>query len=287
VDLLEDSSNVVLLYQGTVRTSWQLRNQSLVYFLFTEYIITSSSLSCNESSLDEVVTNYDNILRSLLDKHAAMCTRTITHRPNTPWYNDELRQAKREKRRWERKYVKTGLVIHTQIYQEHCRKYQNLLESTKTEYYKGKVTELNHHQLFKFVDSVLNVIHSTLLPKHDSSESLAELFSEFFEKKILDLRQELSTTITPQDCTTHTTESCVTTFSTFHSVSLEEIQKTIVSSNSKSCALDPIPIMVLKECCDCLLPSISHMLKGKLSAQNRPFYIKVLLFGIPKMYVLR
>ena len=85
--------------------------------------------------------------------------------------------------------MKTGLMIHKQIYQEHCRKYQNLLESTKTAYFKGKVTELNHHQLFKFVDSVLNVKHTILLPKHDSSKSLAELFSEYFEKKILDIRQ--------------------------------------------------------------------------------------------------
>ena len=131
-----------------------------------------------------------------------MCSRTITDRPRTPWYTDELQEAKR----WERKYLKSGLTVDKQIYQDHCRQYRSLLDSTKTEYFKRKITELNHHHLFKFVDEMLNVKHSPVLPKHDSTEDLLEMFSQYFENKILDLRRELTTIAIPENWT-ETTES--------------------------------------------------------------------------------
>ena len=39
----------------------------------------------------------------LLDKHALVITKTITKRPNAPWYNNDIHEAKQKRRRCERK----------------------------------------------------------------------------------------------------------------------------------------------------------------------------------------
>ena len=54
------------------------------------------------SSPDKLVDLYNSVLRDTLDRHAPEMSRMITLRPHAPWYTDELRAAKREKRRCER-----------------------------------------------------------------------------------------------------------------------------------------------------------------------------------------
>ena len=43
-------------------------------------------------------------------------------------------------------------------------------------------------------------------------------------------------------------------FNSFLLTTEDELKKIIMSSNSKSCTLDPIPTSILKQCLDCLLP---------------------------------
>ena len=44
-----------------------------------------------------------------LDRHAPIITKTVTKRPSVPWFNDEVKFAKKEKRRAERKWRRTKL----------------------------------------------------------------------------------------------------------------------------------------------------------------------------------
>ncbi|CAB4015684.1 Hypothetical predicted protein [Paramuricea clavata] len=55
---------------------------------------------------DELVSN------DIYDSLCPIQTREINYRPWAPWYNDDLRAVKREKRRLERKFKKSGLTIH-------------------------------------------------------------------------------------------------------------------------------------------------------------------------------
>ena len=54
--------------------------------------------------LYSLTRQYNEDLANLLDKHAPVITRLITLRPNTPWYDDSLREMKRDKRSCERKW---------------------------------------------------------------------------------------------------------------------------------------------------------------------------------------
>ena len=102
-----------------------------------------------------------------------------------------LENFKREKRPLERKYVNTGLTVHKEMYQMICTEYTKYIEAAKTEYFKKKIEDASHDQLFKFVDKFLNVKKAPILPKHESSKELAERFSVHFQMKIAGIPREL------------------------------------------------------------------------------------------------
>ena len=60
-------------------------------------------------NLDGLVNAYNNTLKSVLDHHAPVITKTVVKRPTVPWFNDEVNSAKKEKRRAERKWRRTRL----------------------------------------------------------------------------------------------------------------------------------------------------------------------------------
>ena len=49
----------------------------------------------NITDVDEQIVAYENTLRFLFDRHAPILTRTITVRPHSPWFLDNLRPEKR------------------------------------------------------------------------------------------------------------------------------------------------------------------------------------------------
>ena len=71
--------------------------------------LLSSELCQNTPvSLDELVNSYNTTLAQALDRHAPLRTRVIRSRPLVPWFNEEIKAARREKRKAERKWRRTG-----------------------------------------------------------------------------------------------------------------------------------------------------------------------------------
>ena len=59
---------------------------------------------------------YLSSLRSILDQHAPVQKKLLPIRPHSPWYTDEITQAKKERRRCEKQLRASGLTVHYQIY---------------------------------------------------------------------------------------------------------------------------------------------------------------------------
>ena len=64
-----------------------------------------SEFTC--SDVESAVHNYNEVLQNIVDKHAPEKTRVVTIRPEAPWYNSNLADEKRLKRKYERKYNKS------------------------------------------------------------------------------------------------------------------------------------------------------------------------------------
>ncbi|KAG1926087.1 hypothetical protein F2P79_025107, partial [Pimephales promelas] len=76
-------------------------------------------LSANCSQPTDLVDYYNNTLRSIMDLHAPVKTRTVTFARSAPWYTDELRKMKAAGRVIERRYKATGLSVHKLVFREH------------------------------------------------------------------------------------------------------------------------------------------------------------------------
>ena len=231
---------------------------------FTEDLKHLGFINDPPSTLPALVDSYNSELLSLLDKHAPLMDRTISIRPHAQWFSDELRVLKKEKRRLERKWVKSRLEVHKQMYVEYSKRYYTAIQQAKTEYFNKRVSNSNQKQLFQFVDSLLKVKHAPILPKHDSAFELAQRLNKYFSEKIQALRTELDSQPT-RDLSLQVNERISETLmSSFEVVSSDVVMKAINSAPSKSCSLDPIPTDILKKSLGALLPSITSMVNKSL-----------------------
>ncbi|CAB4003137.1 Hypothetical predicted protein [Paramuricea clavata] len=144
------------------------------------------------------------------------------------------------------------------MYQQACAEYARSLETAKVNYYTTKVQGCNKKQSFNFVDEMLNVKTTPILPKHESTEDLVEQFSAHFESRILILRRELSEL--RSNVTVDRAEKCRSSLTHFERVSMSTVQDIIMVSKPKSCQLDPIPTWLLKSCIDVLLCNVIYVL---------------------------
>ena len=57
---------------------------------FRQDILSSELLSTNSSYLTSLCSRHDDVISAIVDKHAPLVTKTITVRPNSPWYTDDM-----------------------------------------------------------------------------------------------------------------------------------------------------------------------------------------------------
>jgi hypothetical protein len=169
-----------------------------------------------------------------MDNHAPEQTKVITLRPNTQWYTDDLRQAKQDRRRKERLWNRTGLVVHKQIYREQCVTVNRMLVKAKQDFYCAKLTECagDQSKLHKLTRDLLGLSSSAILPVASSTEHLAQLFIDFFSEKITKIRDTISTE--NADCTSSVLADDIpftgTSLVNFRPATVDEVQKVLMKS---------------------------------------------------------
>ena len=81
-------------------------------------------------------------LTDLLNQHAPASTHLVSHHPPSPWFSlvgPQLLEAKRERRRAERQWIKSGLTVHKLIFQTANSAVHAIVHSAKTAYYNTKI----------------------------------------------------------------------------------------------------------------------------------------------------
>jgi hypothetical protein len=95
----------------------------------------------NIEPVGNLVNLYDTNLKLIVDRHASRVSKEITLRPNTEWHTEELRNAKRGRRKAERRIRNTNLSVHQQMYRDVCVNANKLLLRCKKEYFPTKIEE--------------------------------------------------------------------------------------------------------------------------------------------------
>ena len=200
-------------------------------------------------------------MESLIDKHAPIITRIVTTNQDSPWYTESLREAKREKRKLERKWLRTKKVSDRKAYRKACVDMVYHTDDAKTDYYSGQIASCEGDQksLFNITNKLLNNQQASKLPPDD--DDLPNKFNTFFNNKISDLRDNLTGgTLTHQDPTPLTHVK----FDNLRPTNTDEVRTLIKASTSKSCELDPLPTWILKLCLEELLPILTNLFNTSL-----------------------
>ena len=87
------------------------------------------------NELEAYVNSYNSTLSALLDKHAPLRTRTRVSRPVVPWYSNEINDAKRSRRKADRKWRRTRLPVDFADFKRKRNKVTNLMNKTREEFY--------------------------------------------------------------------------------------------------------------------------------------------------------
>ena len=221
---------------------------------------------------------HDGLVK-LLDQHAPAKEKKVPHRKD-PWYPDvadELRTAKRLRRRAERRRNKTGLEIDRQILERHKEIVTNIILSAKENYYLRMFsTKLDSKQFSIITNQILGSKRVPLLPNNISIDNLPNAFSKYFTDKIDTIRSNIDNddNNSVKDPLANDTQNINCALNSFSPITSDELRKIISSSNKKTCPLDPIPTSLLIEFLDDLLPMLTIIINNSLSTGSFPTIFK-------------
>ena len=140
---------------------------------------TELSDSFNKSELENVdtaVDTYNTILSEAIDKHAPKKSKSVMFHTNAPYYNDEIKAAKRERRAAEKEWRKTKLEVHRQSFVEKREEVNALLTASKKSYYLNKITSVNDQKgLFQIINSLLQKNNQSILPTNIPRDTILGL----------------------------------------------------------------------------------------------------------------
>ena len=216
-----------------------------------------------------------------MDKHAPLQERTLTIRPIAPWFNEEIKAMKAEKRKAERKWQRTHDDDDKKAFNELRTKLTNHIRECKKTYIQDKIKNAPQIQkgLFGCMQDVWMYQDLIYKPKgkalhtNIAVEDLPDIICEFFVTKIRKIQSKLNGDDQQLDSEVDTSNPVNELFA-FHEATEEEIEKIIKASPTKSCVLDAIPTFLLKPCLDVLLPCLTMIVNRSLSSASVPVALK-------------
>ena len=224
----------------------------------------------------ELVSLYDNKLKNILDCHAPEQRRVLTVKSFSPWFNDEIHKEIRIRRATERKWKKSNLTVHKEMFRHQKNRVTNLIASAKCNYYSCKISESGSDPklLFRTVDNLLNKSKVSPLPTIYPENSVANTFADFFGEKLHKIRAEFASSSSQIEPLDNVSNCVLKQLSSLRRAAIDEVHRIIQQAPPKHCSLDPIPTVLLKKSLDQFLPIITRIINASMSEQSMPSSLK-------------
>ena len=151
--------------------------------------------------------------------------------------------------------------------------YNRICMQAKSQFLKAKIQD-NHNnpqKLWRVLGDVLHRLPAKILPAIKPPQLSADSFVEFFTEKIEKIRSTFSASANLQHITP---DSPPPMFSTFSTVTEDQVTKVSTSSPSKSCSLDPWPTFLVLDYLDILITPITSIINASLEQGKSPNFFK-------------
>ena len=199
----------------------------------------------------------------------------VSHHLPSPWFSlvgPQLLEAKRERRRTERQWIKSGLTVHKLIFQTASSAVNAIVHSAKTAYYNTKIfacSTSKQLQLHNIANTLLGKSESSPLPSTVHPSHLPQAFADFFANKTGTIRHSLDIDFTSSP-TCKDPQFLGLPLATFYPVSEATVKDITRQSSIKTCQLDPLPPSFFNQCLDTLLPYITTVVNNSLVSSSFP-----------------
>ena len=225
------------------------------------------SVPSPEPCVSDLVEQYNSELFTILDDLAPPVTKSFLDKPRVSWFSSQLLESRRDLRKLERKWRSTGLHVHLDIFKAAQGSYRKLVTKAHADYQREKITNADQKTLFGVIDTMIGSkkLITTILPDI-AAVKLPDMFVTFFQSKILNIRQSLPVVL-PTDH--HQSTSIM--FNAFEPVDDKFITDIIKKCPPKSSVLDPLPVVLLKQCIDEeVIPTITNIVNASLRSGKFP-----------------
>ena len=178
-----------------------LKTQKVTYRRLKAINIINLNIDLADSSLcydspddvDHLAECYDATLASVIDKHAPLKSQVIVERPRVPWFNDEIKEAKRKHRKAERKWRRSKSTIDLDNFKRSRNTVNHILFKARQHFYSDLIDEHSGDQkkLFRTTMNLLNRAGTQRLPLVPGSIMFANNIGNYFIGKIENIRKKL------------------------------------------------------------------------------------------------
>ena len=110
--------------------------------------VKEAGFGSDTDTIDKLVDIYNSNLLTILDTRVPLTCKTLTSRPKSQWYSDDLREIKREVHKFETRYIKNRSSINFKMFKYKCSSYKTLLNSAKTAFYRDKLVSVITESFF-------------------------------------------------------------------------------------------------------------------------------------------
>ena len=224
-----------------------------------------SSVPPGDCTMGERVKHYNDIVRESVNSAYPLISKKIKIVPDAPWFDNEYKQLRKQRRKAEKKYKKTKQEADKEKFKTLRKDTCNLALKKKKEYTTRKIDEckVKTKALFSCVNRLLDIKQDSVLPSHDSELELADRFVFYFKEKIDAMRNSFSSDKTFSVAPSQPFDGVA--LERFEPATEDEIQSIVSSHGIKCSADDPIPAKLLKQCYRIFIPIWLELVNLSLS----------------------
>ena len=245
--------------------TYRFRNlKSVDWTQFRDDVRRSELYTSPADTANEFADQLDNTASTILDRHCPIQVRRkfAPHHRDGRWLSPEAVEAKRVRRRLERKWKSSHSNDDYTAYRKACRIANKSIISSRQDFYRQRIRAAgaNPRKRWTALRDVLHLSNTSEIRSKIECKNLCDRFAEYFVNKIRKIKTAIKCQLSAYADPLHSDPVyCGPVLSTLAAPSIEEVTKLINSMPGKSSPIDCIPATVLKSCVDLFAPLIARL----------------------------
>ena len=235
---------------------------------FQDDILASAVYSDPADTVDGFTEQLEQTVGDILERHCPLRKRTkfASARRDGHWLSDDAISAKRERRKLERKWKKSGDEQDRIKYRKHCRVTNRKILGARQKFYQDRIEEAGRdpRRRWSVINDVLHATSETKVMSEDECRKMSHVFADYFVDKVRKVKCAITDRVSRlfgvgQDPLYSDRQHTGAVYSDITPPTVDEVRRILNSTPGKSSIVDRIPTSLLKSCSDVFAPLIARL----------------------------